>query len=167
MIETHIDEFGEVISGPFFRSGYNYDREAASAAAGLLCLEPTLTQQSFADEVDINTIVRRFGLTGQLPENVRAPSFGDFEDVSDYHTAMNAVLSAQASFQALPGHIRYDMFNNDPGRFVDFCSDPANLPKLRELGLAIPEKVSTPAAASPPEPIRKGKPAAEADEKTI
>lgn len=162
----------------FCRSGYNYDRDEASMEAGLDCgagfdlatgecvLIPSKTKQSFAEECDINTIVRRFGLTGELPANVRMPSYGDFEDTPDYHTAMNAVRAAQESFMAMPADVRY-RFNNDPGRFVDFCSDPANEAEARKLGLVEgPElpvvPVAVPLAVAPaPAPvvdIPKGQP---------
>ena len=51
---------------PFLRSLYNYDRDAASSESGLACDDPTLAQQQFRDEADINTILERFGRTGLL-----------------------------------------------------------------------------------------------------
>ena len=41
---------------PFLRTPYNYDTVAASNESGLGCEDPTLTQQQFAEESDINTI---------------------------------------------------------------------------------------------------------------
>lgn len=130
---------------PFVRSPYNYDRHAASNASGLLCRDPSLAVQDAKDEVDINTIVRRFGLTGELPEDVRAPSYGDFAGVRDYHSAMNAVCVANEAFDAMPPEVRL-RFNNDPGSFVDFCSVPGNEDELRKLGLIPP----VPTAPEPP-----------------
>lgn len=148
MDPQHIDPAsGEIAPGEYFlRNGFNYDREAASIETGLLCSDPSLTQQQFAEDADINTIVRRFGITGQMPTGLRTPTYGDFEGVTDFRSALAAIDAAEASFMALPGHVRAD-FNNDPGLFVDFCSDPTNLSKLRELGLA--EPVKTPAAPGP------------------
>jgi phage internal scaffolding protein len=119
---------------PFVRSPYNYDRMAASNASGLRCRDPSLAVQDQRDEVDINTIVRRFGLTGMLPEDVRAPQYGDFQGINDYHGAMNAVCLANESFDALSPEVRF-RFQNDPGAFVDFCLDPANKAELTKLGL--------------------------------
>lgn len=124
----------------FLRSPFNYDRDLVSAESGLECLDKTLAQQQFLEDSDINTIVRRFNLTGQLPEGVRAPQYADFEGVFDYQTAMNAIRQAQESFNAMPADVR-SRFANDPHRFVAFCSDPANLDEARRLGLAMPSPV--------------------------
>ena len=48
----------------FCRSEYNYDRDKVSEETGLNCKDLSLAKQSFADECDINNIVKRFGLTG-------------------------------------------------------------------------------------------------------
>lgn len=149
---------------PFVRSAYNYDMSEASDETGINCQElvtedgeivktPSLTKQSFAEEADINTIVRRFGITGQLPSNVVAPTFGDFTSVVDYQTALNAVIAAQGAFMMLPAEVR-ERFGNDPQRFVEFTSDDANYDEARKLGLLMPgdEPVpaATPSAATPP-----------------
>ncbi|WNK13471.1 MAG: internal scaffolding protein [Microvirus sp.] len=118
----------------FVRSPFNYNVAEASRASGLTCPEATLAQQQFKDETDINVIVHRFGLTGELPTNGRMPTYDDFTGVGDYHTALNALRSAEEAFMALPGHVR-DRFNHDPQRFVEFCSDDANIAAARELGL--------------------------------
>jgi phage internal scaffolding protein len=118
----------------FLRTPYNYDTMEASDASGLSCPEPTLAQQHAKDETDINTIVRRFGLTGELPNNVRVPRYGDFTMVSDYQTAMNMVMEANEAFMQLPAEVR-SRFNNDPGALVDFISDESNRAEAAKLGL--------------------------------
>lgn len=147
---------------PFVRSPYNYDKDAVSFASGLSCPEPTMAQQQFRDETDINTIVERFGITGQLPTNVRMPQYGDFLEVVDFHTAQNAIRQAEESFMTLPANIR-ERFGHDPAAFVDFCSDDANLDEARKLGLVKtpPSKPSSPPAGGPPaEPSASNSPAA-------
>jgi phage internal scaffolding protein len=114
--------------------------DALSLETALWCDSPDMAQQQFKDECDINTIARRFGISGQLPVNGRAPSFGDFTGVDDYHSAMTAIREAQESFMALPGLVR-ERFGQDPQRFVEFCSDPRNIDQIRELGLAPPAPV--------------------------
>jgi phage internal scaffolding protein len=131
----------------FLRTPYNYDTMEASDASGLVCSEPTLAQQHARDECDINTIVRRFGLTGELPNNVRVPRYGDFTAVSDYQTAMNMVIEANEAFMQLPAEVR-SRFNNDPGALVDFISDDSNRAEAEKLGLVTgssSEPVSNPA----------------------
>lgn len=101
----------------------------------------SMTVQSQKEEADINTIVKNFGVTGQLPTNVRVPTYGDFTGVDDYRTALEAIREAEASFMAMPADIRAK-FENDPQQFLEFCEDERNLPEMRKLGLAVPEAVS-------------------------
>lgn len=129
-----IDEDGE-IKVPFLRTAYNYDMMAVSNDTGLFCNpEEGMTQQQFAEEADINTIVRRFGLTGELPENVRVPQYGDFTGIADYKDAMNAVRAADEAFMELPAEVRYK-FANDPQRLLEFVADGKNREEAQKLGL--------------------------------
>lgn len=132
----------------FVRSAYNYDMNAASVESGLACAEPTLAKQSFKEEVDINTIIKRFGLSGELPQNVEMPLTGDYEGVFDFQSAMNVVRGAQEAFAAMPASVR-TRFSNDPRLFVDFCLNPENLDEARKLGLALPKPVEAAPAAAP------------------
>jgi phage internal scaffolding protein len=127
---------------PFLRSLYNYDRDVASDESGLACDDPTLAQQQFRDEADINTILERFGRTGEVVVPVRAPQFGDYSEVTDYHAAMNMIIEAQNAFDALPARLR-KQFDNDPGRFVDFVMDDSNRDKAIEMGLIAREAIVT------------------------
>lgn len=123
---------------PFLRTPYNYDMSRASDVSGLKCEDASRTSQEFAQEVDINTIVEQFGLTGKLPEGVRAPVYGDFTGISNYHDAANAIALANESFEAMPAEVRA-RFSNDPGKFVDFAVT-ATPEQLHELGMVDPVK---------------------------
>lgn len=120
----------------FVRSAYNYDREAASDAAGLACKDESLADQSFAEDADINVLVRRFGLTQALPSVKIAPEFGDFSGLSDFRECLDIVNEAQRVFAGLPAEVR-KRFGHDPREFVDFASDDKNLPELVKMGLAV------------------------------
>lgn len=124
----------------FLRTPYNYNTNEAGDESGLECKDPTRTKQSEAEEADINTIVRRFNLTGQLPTNLRTPQYGDFDGIDSFQDAMDRVRAATENFMMIPAEIR-SKFGNDPGAFVEFASNPDNLPELRKMGLArdIPE----------------------------
>lgn len=121
----------------FVRSPFNYDRDEVSRETGLCDAGEDMCRQSFRDDCDINVIVKRFGLTGLMPQGVRVPNYGMFDGVSDFHSAMNAVAEARESFEAMPAEIRA-RFQNDPGKFVEFCSDEKNLDEMRKMGLAVP-----------------------------
>lgn len=127
-----------------------YCPDTATAESALVCDDVSKTRQADAKEADINTIVRNFGVTGALPQGVRVPSFQDFDEIYDYRSAIEAVRAAETSFMQMPAQVRA-RFQNDPQEFVEFCSDPANLPELRELGLAVP------LPGEPESPVRDGK----------
>lgn len=124
----------------FVRGHNNYDPAVVSDACAISEFDVSKTVQADAEDADINVIVRRFGLTGQMPQNVRAPQYGDFDGITDYHSAMNAISAANSAFNQMPADVRA-RFQNDPALFVDFCSDPANLSALREMGLAVSTEV--------------------------
>lgn len=131
-----VDDDGVIVfTPPFLRTPYNYDMDAVSRETGLVCDDPTRTQQQFAEESDINTIVRRFGLTGELPSQVRVPMEGDFVDVVDYQSALNAVIAADDAFMELPAAVRA-RFDNDPQKLMEFVADSKNLDEARKLGIA-------------------------------
>lgn len=127
---------------PFIRSPYNYDRaEASRACATSFEGTVSLTVQEHAEDADINVIVKRFGITGVMPQNHRVPEYGDYTGVNDYRSAIEAVRAADEHFMAMPAEVRA-RFENDPQRFMDFCAVPDNLNEMRKLGLAVPEKVA-------------------------
>lgn len=112
-----------------------YPHDEVSRETGLLCdPEEDLAQQQFKDEADINEIVRRFGLTGQMPDDVRVPVSGDFTGISDFQTALNAVTQAQEAFMDLPAEVRA-RFANDPQRLMEFVADGSNRDEAIKLGL--------------------------------
>lgn len=108
---------------------------------GLDCsVLPSRTSQEFAEEVDINTIARRFHLTGELPENVPMVLQGDFTNALDFRSAMELVVAAREGFMEQPAEVRA-RFRNDPQEFLDFVSDKANLDEAIKLGLVREESV--------------------------
>lgn len=114
---------------------------------------PSLTQQSFQAECDINNIVKRQLATA----NPLPPLYGDFTEVPDFQTSQDLVLAANAAFMAQPSSLRA-RFSNNPAEFMAFVSDPANREEMRFLGLLKPEAtppaspVSEPPPAPPPSP---------------
>lgn len=125
---------------PFVRSPYNYDTNEASDESGLNTGDEGGAKQSFKEECDINTIVQRFGLGYSIPENHRVPEYGDFTNITDFQTAMNATARAREAFEQLPAEIR-TKFGNDPAAYVDFCIDPDNKKELKKMGLLSKEAV--------------------------
>nr|WAE43800.1 MAG: internal scaffolding protein [Microviridae sp.] len=123
---------------PFFRSGHNYDRDSVSDETGLRCDDPSLTVQADLEPSDINVILKRFGITGQLPSGVRVPQYGDFTGVFDFQSAVNVVALANEAFDSMPAEIR-SRFSNDPAKFLDFVHDEANRLEAEKLGIVMPK----------------------------
>lgn len=131
------------MSKVFIRSPYNYDMDEATLETALHCKDESLAIQSAAEDADINTIVRRFGLTGELPNDIKMPQSGDFAGVGDFQSAMNIVRAAEEEFMRVPAEIRA-RFSHDPQVFSEFFNDPSNQEEAIRLGLAT-RKVVDPA----------------------
>lgn len=105
----------------------------------------TLVQQHLAVDADINTIVRRFGLTREMPAGVAGGVFGDFSGIYDYEDALAAVERAERGFMSLPADVR-ERFGNDPAQLIQLAHElPQELFEAR-FRSSVPEAVgATPA----------------------
>lgn len=97
-----------------------YDAKAVSIATSVDTGRETLVQQHLKEEVDVNTIVRRFGLTNDLPSWRGDGLYGDFTGITDYESAVEKIRSVDTRFMALPVELR-DRFKNDPAELVRFA----------------------------------------------
>lgn len=142
-------ETGEVVTA-FMRTPYNYDTDKISDETGLDSGPESRTQQQFAEEVDINTIVERFRVTGEMPPAMNFPQPQEFAETFDFQTAMNVIRQAQESFMELPAKARA-RFENNPQKFMEFMNDAENQDEAIKLGLATrkPEEPTEP--VKPPE----------------
>lgn len=95
----------------------------------------TMAKQSFKDETNINTIMRKYE-NGHAIEHVSRVqgAYGDFTNVQSYQLSLNQVIEAQEAFDQLPAMIR-KRFNNDPAHLMTFLEDPSNLDEAVKLGL--------------------------------
>lgn len=127
------------ITAPFLRTPYNYDVDAASNESGVACEEPSLAQQQFRDECDINNILRQFNVTGQLPGTPLSPKYGDFSGIFDYKTALDRVMDSHEEFMGLPATLRA-RFDNDPANLIEFLENDQNRAEAEKLGLVDPKE---------------------------
>lgn len=103
----------------------------------------SMTHQSFAEECEINNIMKKYQQTGVLQHRKEhGGTYGDFISAPGYHEAMTAIVKAEEMFMALPSQVRA-RFGNDPAQFLATAQDPEQIELMRELGLA--------ASAKPPE----------------
>lgn len=104
------------------RSLRKLDFRARSDAGAINTGTETLVQQHLAVDADINTIVRRFGLTREMPAGIAGGVFGDFSGIHDYEDALAAVERAERGFMSLPADVR-ERFGNDPAQLIQLAHD--------------------------------------------
>lgn len=109
-----------------------YSRFNVPLDDGVVNDEPSLTQQHFASECDINHILQSYMQTGVVTQH--EVFFGDFSEHFDFQKAHDMVAAAYAEFEALPAIVR-DRFANDPSMLLDFLSHPENRSEAERLGL--------------------------------
>ena len=118
-----------------------YSKYDPQGDPGITFDKPSLTQQHFADEVDINNLISKYVKTGVLPEKQGA-FYADFSSGLDYRETVDFLRATQEDFLALPASTRAH-FNNDPGALIDFVNDPSNHSRFAEVGL-VPAGTSSP-----------------------
>lgn len=119
----------------FLRSYNNYDADAVSRETSISFEDvESMTRQEFREECDINTIVRQFGLTGKMPEFPHPAEYGDFSDVHDYQSALNALIAADSAFMEFPAEVR-GRFEHNPQKLMEFLAVKENRAEAQKLGL--------------------------------
>lgn len=77
------------------------------AAARTRNTEPTMTDQSQARETDINVIVSRYGVSGQLPASGQEPMYGDFSNMpEDLRGFIEVSRTLNDHYRNLPPELR-------------------------------------------------------------
>lgn len=111
---------------------------------------PGLTKQEFANETNINTIMKRYKSTGDLPRNMRGlqPVFADVSAMGDYAESLRRIDAAKDGFMKLPAALRL-RFGNQPNEFLAFLHDNVNRDEAVKLGLIPPVAESL----APPAPV--------------
>lgn len=126
------------------RSRYN-----AGVREGWKSSVPSMTQQQFKDEADINYIVSMYDSSGVMPTfhgdgQPAQPVFGDFASLPDNAQEMyNRMIEAKNNFDNLPLEVR-KRFNYDPVAFLEFADNPENLDELVAMGLATKTTAAVP-----------------------
>lgn len=132
------------------RNPYNYDTNAVSVETARSTPEPTLTQQEFVDECDINYQVSLY-MRGALPPPPSNTGLVDLVESFDFQTAMDGIVLARETFQSMPSKIR-DRFGNDPAHMMAFLADSENRYEAEKLGLIPATEVSDPSLRKAPMP---------------
>lgn len=93
------------------------------SSSGVEFTQPSLTQQHFKDDCDVNLILERFMRTGELPSSSSSgvPSFQDVSDFGDFRDLQSAMSDARDYFESLPARVRA-RYNNDLTIFYESLS---------------------------------------------
>ena len=146
-----------------------YVRSNGSMGVRTVNLEPPLTQQSSADDADINIMIARYQSTRdpihlRMRENAKAGVYADLTELGDYQSMLHKVMEADALFNDLPAKVR-ERFRNNPSELITFIQDPNNRKEAIDLGL-----ISTPIANDDPTTIAQApikKPSKKAPSKEV
>ena len=114
---------------------------------------PSRAKQSFRDECDINTIMSKYEKTGLIDHNARyRGQYADVTGALELQDALQVVEDANDAFDSLTAKIR-KRFDNDPGQFLAFATNPDNKEALGEMGLMAPVEPRTVPVAPDPLPV--------------
>lgn len=115
-------------------------REDGSLDVGTINTEPSMAQQQFAEECDINHIMLKYNTTKQFTHlTSKQGVYGDFSQITDYREMLETVRYADEAFNTLPAEVRA-RFRNDPGQLLDFIQDEKNYDEGVKLGLLNPRE---------------------------
>lgn len=117
-------------------------RPDGSLDVATLNLEPSLTEQQWADDCDVNNIMKRYQTTGEFRHLTgKQGYYADFSNITDYRDMLDTVRYAQEAFASLPADLR-QRFLNDPGKLLEFLQDEKNYDEGVKLGLLEPRKIA-------------------------
>lgn len=126
-----------------------YDADQASLDSALdQTGQESMTQQHFGPETDINTIVRRYGLTGELPIRRELGEYGDFDTTMDFQQLIEQVKVGERVFLQVPADIRA-RFGNDAATFLEWIHEDTNYDEAATMGL-VPKRQGAPVVESVP-----------------
>lgn len=123
---------------PKFKTRYNHN---PASERDLTCQLPSLTDQQFKDDADVNILCARYRERGYFYNPLspikgerRMPQFGDFSTLPDLGTALDVVTKAQDMFMRLPAEVR-EACGHDPAAFVALEKNPQMHELLFKYGL--------------------------------
>ena len=93
-----------------------------------------MTVQSQTADADINTIVKRMGLLGTMPDPLDISFYQDASNLPDLRAVLEYGRDAEAAFLALPPDVR-KRFHHSPAELWEFVLDENNREEAIRIGL--------------------------------
>lgn len=103
-------------------------------------LEPSVTDQQYKDQCDINFIVNQYVKQG-IPIPQQQVSYADLTNVSDYDEALMTVAQYKSAFESLPA-VERERFHGDVREYLEFITNPGNLKESYEKNYIDPNSVA-------------------------
>jgi len=114
--------------------------------------DEVLTDQSQAQQCDINLIVARYQKTGQLPP-FREGAYLDVSEFSDYQESLNRAHALEEYFGSLPAKMR-ERYGNSPALFLHGIQTPEGYDDAVELGLIRKDEPPAPGPVLVVDPVK-------------
>lgn len=114
-------------------------------------IDPSRTHQEFKDECDVNQFIKKHKSINptQFTQWFNSPPqsgvYADLTSLPSYEEALQTIILAQNSFEALPSELR-QRFDNDPQKLINFLDDPKNEEESIKLKLRIKQEAPPPSA---------------------
>lgn len=102
--------------------------------------KPSLTDESYKQECDIDFIISNFVQRGIEPPQHQI-DYGKQYTSDDFANAMQTVAECKTAYECLPATEK-EKFNNSVTNYLDFISDPKNLKESYEKGYINPDSVN-------------------------
>lgn len=120
-----------------FRFRHQYDEARDAEERALTDVTPegeSMTVQSQTADADINTIVKRMGLLGTMPDPLDISFYQDASNLPDLRAVLEYGRDAEAAFLALPPDVR-KRFHHSPAELWEFVLDENNREEAIRIGL--------------------------------
>jgi len=123
-------------------------RKRSAPRQQLLFELPSLTQQEFASESDINNIMAKYSYSDMQSFAQDSPrNYLDLSDPIDFQLHQDEIVKANAAFAELPAKVRKE-FDNDPVKFLEFVHNEDNRDEMLRLGLLAEKQESNTISSS-------------------
>lgn len=100
------------------------------------------TQQQFAEQCDVNYIMKTYAKTGEITHLARQEGvYADVSTIPDLQQSINNVKAAEEAFMTLPADLRKKL-DHSPVKFIQYLNDPKNDEEAIKYGLKNPPAIN-------------------------
>lgn len=133
----------EKITSDLKSGKYILRRKNGSTRVITINKDPSMTDEQFQKDTDVNNIIRKYVKTGQVSHIAKNPGqYADVSELPDLHDGLLKIKQAKLAFEQLPQKVRE--VAKSPMGLVKYLSDPKNDEQAVKLGLkTMPKKADS------------------------